>query len=274
MYFLQKRTLKKIGQILLKILIFGALTILTQIGGVIYLLSIFLNLKIKYKFRFKKLIVFSVLYLFITFLVVPHIAPIFGREPIKHSKSISPTNYMTIVLNRNYVRPELNKLLKETSNCLGDGAIKINYLDANFPFINKFPLLPHLSHNDGKKLDLSLIYETPVGVIKNKQKSRSGYGVFENPTKIEQDQIEICKSKGYFQYDFPKYLTLGAINKDLIFSKKGTKKLINCILKNPKIGKIFIEPHLKSRLKLRNKKVRYHGCRAVRHDDHIHIQLK
>ena len=33
--------------------------------------------------------------------------------------------------------------------------IEIHYLDANFPFINKFPLLPHLSHNDGKKIDIT-----------------------------------------------------------------------------------------------------------------------
>ena len=27
-------------------------------------------------------------------------------------------------------------------------------------------------------------------------------------------------------------------------------------------------------MKLSDKKIRFHGCRAVRHDDHIHIQLK
>ena len=181
---------------------------------------------------------------------------------------------MTVLLNRNYVKPELNNLLSFTEQNLKGTNIEIHYLDANFPFINKFPLLPHLSHNDGKKIDISLIYETKDGKLSNKQKSNSGYGVFEGPKINETNQIKVCKDKGYFQYDFPKYLTLGEINTDLVFSKKGTKKLILSILKHKSLGKIFIEPHLKNRLHLKSNRVRYHGCGAVRHDDHIHIQLK
>jgi hypothetical protein len=37
---------------------------------------------------------------------------------------------------------------------------------------------------------------------------------------------------------------------------------------------MIVQPHLKSRLKLKSTKIRFHGCKAVRHDDHIHIQLK
>ena len=33
-------------------------------------------------------------------------------------------------------------------------------------------------------------------------------------------------------------------------------------------------PHLKARLGLNSNKVRFHGCHAVRHDDHFHVQLK
>ena len=226
------------------------------------------------KLKFKTLIIFIGLYLFSTFLIVPIIAPIFGREKIKHTEKIKPTNYMTVVLNRNYVRPELNELLNQTEKELSGTNIEIHYLDANFPFINKFPLLPHLSHNDGKKIDLSLIYETKSGKITNKQKSTSGYGVFENPKSNEYNQIEKCLKNGYFQYDYPKYLTLGEINNNLVFSEKGTKMLIKNILKNRNLGKLFIEPHLKNRMKLKDNRIRYHGCRAVRHDDHIHIQLK
>jgi len=50
--------------------------------------------------------------------------------------------------------------------------------------------------------------------------------------------------------------------------------LIATLSKHPDTGKIFIEPHLKSRLGFANdSKVRFHGCAAVRHDDHIHIEL-
>ena len=142
-----------------------------------------------------------------------------------------------------------------------------------FPFINGFPLIPHLSHNDGKKLDLSLVYETKTGELSNLKKSMSGYGDFEGPKDNEKDQISFCKKEGYFQYDYSKYVTFGKINQDLEFSQNGTKTLIQALLKNKSLGKLFIEPHLKQRLNLTDNRVRYHGCRAVRHDDHIHIQL-
>lgn len=46
------------------------------------------------------------------------------------------------------------------------------------------------------------------------------------------------------------------------------------MIKNPAVRKIFLEPHLKTRLKLsKYSKIRFHGCHSVRHDDHIHLQL-
>ena len=120
---------------------------------------------------------------------------------------------MTVLMNRNYVCPKLNDLLAQTEKALINSTVQIHYLDANFPFINNFPLLPHLSHNDGKKIDISLVYETKENIISNEQKSVSGYGVFVNPRSKEYNQVNRCISNGYFQYDFPKYLTFGEINK-------------------------------------------------------------
>lgn len=266
--------MKTLLKIIIQFILFCFLTVVTQIGGIIYLLSLMISKKWNKNLKFKTLIIFISLYLFSTFLIVPFISPIFGREKVKHSEKIKPTNYITVLLNRNYVKPKLNELLSKTEKKLNGTGIEIHYLDANFPFIDKFPLLPHLSHNDGEKMDISLIYETKDGIITNKQKSISGYGVFENPKPNEYNQIEKCLQNGYFQYDYPKYLTFGKINNELVFSEKGTKKLIEKIVENKNLGKLFIEPHLKNRMKLKNNKIKYHGCGAVRHDDHIHIQLK
>jgi len=156
---------------------------------------------------------------------------------------------MTVILNRNYVCHGVNQLLKRVAHDLENTSVQIHYLDANFPFINKFPLLPHLSHNDGRKIDLSLIYQTPDGQISTEKKSRSGYGVFEGPKGSEINQVYACLNSGYFQYDYPKYLTLGKINTHLEFSVRGTKNLIEAILKQPNLEKLFIEPHLKHRLR-------------------------
>lgn len=240
------------------------------------MVSLFLVKKQREKKRLKRIGIFSVLYLVTTFLIVPNLAPFFGRERVKESELVQAHSFFYKLANRNYVRPELNKAIEKISFEFEkqNSGIKMIYLDANFPFIDKFPLLPHLSHNDGKKIDVSLIYENPNGELTNRKRSISGYGAYESPTEKEYDQISVCKSKGNWQYDFPKYLTLGKINKNITFSKKGTRDLSNLIVKQNEIGKLFIEPHLKNRLNLKSDKVRFHGCQAVRHDDHIHFQLK
>lgn len=263
-------------KILLHILIFAILTIVTQIGGVVYLVTVFLMKKATGKKHLKRIGVFTGLYLLSTFLIVPYIAPIFGREKVKENEFLKAHSFFYKLANRNYVNPELNKTIEKIALEFNEqhSGIKMIYLDANFPFIDKFPLLPHLSHNDGKKIDVSLIYETPNQHLTNKKPSVSGYGVYENPRPTEHHQAANCKRHGYWQYDFPKYLSFGTINKDIKFSEKGTRELIQTILKQNNIGKIFIEPHLKTRMNLTSGKVRFHGCQAVRHDDHIHFQLK
>lgn len=252
------------------------LTVVTQIGGVILLLTYHLTGIRQPKFKGDKFIVFLILYSLFCFLVVPLVAPIFGRNAISNRKHLRPATYFTILCNRNYVNIELNETLEQTADNL-EGAnsdIKIYYLDANFPFFDGFPLFPHLSHNDGKKIDISFVYEDKAGLIANSQKSNSGYGVFEEPKDTEINQFKKCKSAGYWQYDYSKYFTFGTKNNELLFSEEGTKQLIMALLKSDKWGKLFIEPHLKQRLNLTDARVRFHGCGAVRHDDHIHIQLQ
>lgn len=254
-------------------LVFIFLTLLTQIGGVVILLTVLLVRIIGWQKRWKKLLFSITLYLITTFGIVPNVAPFFGREPIRHSENIRPATWFTVLTNRNYVRPTVNNLLIKSAKKVKPDGIQIIYLDANFPFINGFPLLPHLSHNDGRKLDLALIYENKNGIIIPAKKSRTGYGVYVDSNDGEVDQTQKCKQAGYYQYDYSKYFSFGAVNKHLDFSEKGTKILVEALLENREIQKIFIEPHLKSRLHLTDSRIRFHGCRAVRHDDHIHLQI-
>ncbi len=267
--------MNKVLKYIWRFLIFAILTVISQIGGIVYLISIAVSKKIRYKMYGKSILIFSSLYLLITFLIVPLIAPLFGRQKINTNSHLRPAGYITVLLNRNYVTGETNKFLRDISNRLmcDKSEVQIRYLDACFPFIKGFPLLPHLSHNDGCKIDFSLVYEDESGKIVNKGKSLSGYGIFEEAHEDEFNQCKDCMEKGYFQYDYPKYLTLGSINPDLRFSEKGTKELIEAILNHEKLRKLFIEPHLKRRLNLTDKRIRFHGCGAVRHDDHIHVQI-
>ncbi|MDH7445860.1 hypothetical protein [Aquimarina sp. 2201CG14-23] len=267
--------MKKVFKIILKILILILLTLLTQIGGIIYLVSEIIIYKKTKHHRLRKSGVFIILYFGITFLLIPIVAPIFGREKIKNNDFIAAQTIFTTVCNRNYVTPQLNKALQNIAKTLNNKhqGIKLIYLDANFPFIDGFPLLPHLSHNDGKKIDISFIYVNKESNITNKKPAILGYGVYDGPNSNEYDQIKVCKEKGYWQYDFPKYLTLGIINNELKLSKKATKDLLLAIVKEKQIRKVFIEPHLRNRIGIQSPKIRFHGCQAVRHDDHIHFQL-
>lgn len=161
------------------------LTILTQIGGIVYLLSLLFFRKATTKKRLKRIGVFTLLYIITTFAIIPYVAPIFGREPIKESKYVKAHSFVYKLTNRNYVRPELNTAIQKIANSLHKKhkGIQLVYLDANFPFIDGFPLLPHLSHNDGKKIDITLLYKDAKDLLTNKKKSVSGYGVYAGPTK-------------------------------------------------------------------------------------------
>ncbi|MFT3704142.1 MAG: hypothetical protein QM802_17375 [Agriterribacter sp.] len=151
----------------------------------------------------------------------------------------------------------------------------LNYLDANFPFINGFPLLPHLSHNDGKKLDIAFCYiDNATGMQSNDAPSPIGYGISELPRANEINTSNFCSSQGYWQYSFLSKIVPQNNKKQFSFDSSRTKEVVTCFAAKSGIGKIFIEPHLKTRLGLISDKIRFHGCQAVRHDDHIHIQLK
>jgi hypothetical protein len=241
------------------------LTALTQVGGLIWMISVLISIK----FKKRKRNIFALLYLLFNLVIVPSIAKQFGREQLPwFNDNLKPRNWFYPLAFRNYVNPELYELLKESSS---KSKIQITYLDANFPFFDGFPLLPHLSHNDGKKIDISFMYLDENGKPTGKKPSVSGYGVYSEADKNYTSNS--CKSKGYWQYDFSKYLTFGTIN-TLKLDKEKTAALIHQFLSNTTTQKLFTEPHLKNSLGLKNEpKVRFHGCQAVRHDDHIHLQI-
>lgn len=245
------------------------LTAITQVGGLIWLITILISIVIKKRKR----IIFPLLYLLFNLVVIPPIASLTGRERLPwFDENLKPRNWFYPLTFRNYVKSELKNELEDSAKVLSLSNISVTYLDANFPFFDGFPLLPHLSHSDGKKIDISLMYLNKEGKSSNKKPSVSGYGVYAESENNYTCQS--CLNKGYWQYDFSKYLTFGTINK-LRLDKEKTAHLIRQLLSISETQKIFIEPHLKQSLGLGNEiKIRFHGCQAVRHDDHIHLQIK
>lgn len=272
-------TLKVSGHLL----ILCILTIATQIGGLVYGLSLvctqLLNIQSTKKRILYRTLSFIGLYLLFTLLLVPLIARPFGRVPlpILKTRNLKPATILTCLLNRHYVKEELKESTLKIADQLNQnfpGALVI-YLDANFPFIDNFPLLPHRSHHDGKKLDLSFQYdEIKSGRQTNNLPSFLGYGICEEPKASEENTAEFCSAKGYWQYSILRDVTPQSKKKHFAFNEERTRFIINAYASEQAIEKIFIEPHLKQRLRISNNKVRFHGCQAVRHNDHIHVQMK
>lgn len=271
-------------RILTHVIIFLVLTILTQLGGLIYLLSKLTHQRIDRIVRrpvlrpFAKLATFLLIYLISSVFIIPKLARPFGRVPLPmaSAEGLQPLRIMTCLMNRHYVRPELKVVAIDIAKQINERypGTRVNYLDAAFPFFNNFPLLPHLSHNDGKKMDLSFLYiDKASGRQTYEAPSMIGYGVCEEPRPGEINTLATCEEQGFRFYNILRQL-VPQNNKDkFIFDSLRTRALVDVITLQPEIHKVFIEPHLQSRLKLDSDKIRFQGCQAVRHDDHIHIQL-
>jgi hypothetical protein len=264
------------------VVVFLLLTLITQVGGIIYLVSLLIGVYCKKKIKVgwvRRLIVpliFIPFYLVCTGLIVPTIAKRFGRVPLPMYGELRPVNVMTCVLNRHYVRPALKAMVLDATDELRREFpdTKVNYFDANFPFLDGFPLWPHLSHSDGRKLDIGLFYRDKDGNVLDDSPSSVGYGVFEDPRGNEENYPAKCKEKGYWQYGWMVNIVPQDKKYDYVFDPVRLKKLMTLLVHDSRLDKILIEPHLKTRMKISSSKVRYHGCHAVRHDDHIHVQLK
>lgn len=252
------------------------LAIITQVGVVSFIASLFIIRFLKIRNLPAVLGTNILMYGMFSVLVALFFAPYFGRVPVSTNENLKFANSLfSIGLNRNYVTPELNQLLSRISTVVSevDPNATILVLDANFPFINGYPLAPHLSHNDGRKVDLGYMYVNSEGKLIGKSAANSGYGYFEEPLPGETDTTAFCKEEGYFQYDYPKYLTFGVDDSDFIFSEKWNKLLLDAILAESEVKKVFVEQHIVDRLGLEDKRLRFQGCGSVRHDDHIHLQI-
>lgn len=233
-------------------------TALTQIGGVLWLISLY--------FR-RSLMMFCLLYVGVTaslqfWSIVP------GRValPCVSAGPMQLQSWFYCATNRNFVTPELEEVLHDTADRIEQTfpGTKTLVLDANFPFFLGFPLPPHLSHNDGEKADLALFYKDADGLVSGKTRSPVGYFAFEQgPTDCPDHRFTMRWDLNFLQ----------PLWRDFMLDENRTGYALRVLQSDPRVGKVFIEPHLQLRLGVSGGNVRFQGCRAARHDDHIHLQL-
>lgn len=255
------------------------LTIVTQIGGVVLWLSVgicyMLTAHLGYLQRKSlHITVFLVLYSLCSFVMTPQIAPLFGRVQLNcfdDSDHYKSNALLYCALNRNYVTKALYQELIDISQQLDAQypGLTVNYLDGSFPFIDGFPMLPHLSHKDGKKLDLTFYYrDQKTDSITENGAWPIGYFAFSPAEKLIGPA---CDGKaGPLRWNF-KWLQANFDHYEL--DQQRTKFLIDIITQTPSVEKIFVEPPLVTHLGLSHEKLRFAGCFAARHDDHIHFQI-
>ena len=270
------------------LIFFLFLTLLTQVGGIIWLAGywIFRIDFFKRSLNRSQRILFQTgWYLFISLLIIPFLATLFGRVPMPlgFNGPLKPRTLLTVLCNRHYVRPQLRAIVSEHVQRLADthDGLYVNYLDANFPFSLKlpfrsfrkgFPLLPHLSHNDGRKLDIAFVYrDAATGKLSNGTPSGIGYGISEEPLPGEYDRPKACRGSASYSF-IHDHWPQGA-KADHRFDPIITRQLISGFARDQRIVKILLEPHLTQRLSLDQGRVKPVQCGSVRHDDHVHIQI-
>ena len=272
---------------MIRICVHGALilclTLLTQIGGLAYLLTALTsNLALNARFfgRCAVLVVFLGFYAALSLLATA-VAPHFGRTPLPCFASanvkLAMQSPIYCALNRHYVHPELEAVLLTLASDVNSrfpGTVTLA-LDANFPFIDGFPLLPHLSHGDGRTVDLAYYYRSAEGVyLPGKTNSPIGYWAFEGPAPSSDlpcpgrdDWLTLRWDMAWFR----PFLNDYALDKDR------TRAAIEWLATSGRergVYKIFLEPHLVETLEIESSAARFQGCRAARHDDHVHVWMK
>ncbi len=276
LFFLKRRWKFSIGLLL----VIGILTVFTQIGGIVIWVSLpvldRLHVRQKLLRRGIKLLFVVFFYGFSLVVIVPHLAAVGGRVPLPCFATsdipLQPANIGYCVLARNYVRPTVRTVLVRIARNMSAAfpATTTQYLDGNFPFFRGFPLLPHLSHHDGKKLDVAFLYrDATTHQPLHETPSPIGYWAYEQPQHGERQPCRGAAS--WLRWNFEWFQPMFAFAE---VDPERTTILLQEFIAAPEIQKILIEPHLQHRWHLEAANVRFQGCSAARHDDHIHIQIR
>jgi len=262
-----------------KCLIFLVLTLLTQIGGIVYLLALFLSQMFGFQKKLVVLVIFIFAYSAASF-ATTYIAPSFGRQAIpcfvSESASMKTAHPIYCVLNRNYVTKDLALLLEKAADAVAGQypGTQTLVLDGNFPFVTGFPLLPHLSHDDGLKADLAFYYQDGKGgYLPGYMKSPIGYWGYTQPSADDVLPCANFNSPLSLRWDFD---FLQGYWRDYRLEPKRTALLLNWLVTEGRaygMEKVLLEPHITASLGLKSDLIRFQGCRAARHDDHIHLQV-
>ena len=269
---------------LLLLFLVALLTLLTQIGGVVLWLWLAVSDVLRRAApdrligrRLAAVALFVPFYLGVSLLLVPPVAGAFGRVPLAcwsdRESAYGPLTRAICLTNRHYAAPTARAALDATAARLAAVAPgrRLVYLDAGFPFHAWFPMLPHLSHGDGRKIDVALLFVDPGSrrPLPGRARSPIGYGGYVPPAPGAALPCSGIRSWRRWDFDW-----LQPLLPDLDLDVVALRGLFAALVASPRVARVFIEPHIGARLGMRHDKIRFQGCGAARHDDHIHIEFR
>ena len=168
---------------------------------------------------------------------------------------------------RNFVTARARRSLIAVAEGIARGrpGYVLRYMEASWPSGVR-PMPPHLSHGDGREVDLALFYVDRAGRPLPRPPTRDGYRAYEPPRR-EADRV--CTG-AHTPHDAPD----PPAGRSWRLDEAATADLVRRLSADPAVRRIFIEPHLKQSLGFAgDPKVRFAGCAAARHDDHIHVDF-
>lgn len=233
------------------------LTALSFIGGLAYVLAL-----LRGKQRFVSFVLIYAVFSVGLHLLGPWRVSL-ARDP--HPALHVPFFYTA--LNRNFVTPEMHSVVNDLAAHMAQRFpdTQTVVLDGGFPAFDGLPLLPHLSHDDGEKLDLGFYWQDGAGrYLPGRMKSPIGFwGYAEGHSACPKTWKDLRWDFAWLQPWLP----------GLQLDEPRMRAALLWLAEDPRVSKILIEPHVTARLQISHPKIRFQGCRAARHDDHIHFQL-
>lgn len=249
----------------LALLVIVLLTLLTQLGGVVLWPLVGLGVSLSPQARWALVPVSVLGWVLFGAFAVPLLAALAGRTPLPCTPdgALAPRSIVFCLGLRNYVRSDLRDEALAIAEDVraGDPSAQVRYLDGAFPLGPYFPILPHLSHGDGRRLDIALVFEDGTG-------SPLGYFGY---APLDPDEQPACPSQWLDRrWDLDALQPLfGPPRLDVSRSSR----ILRAAIARPRITRVLLEPHVSHELGVRATKLVFQGCRAARHDDHMHVEV-
>lgn len=190
--------------------------------------------------------------------------------PCDESEPMAPAHPQYCRRGRVFVRPEVREALIETAREMERRfpGTRMIFMDASGAD-GVVPFEPHLSHGDGRQADIMLFYTELDGapITGRPPGSRpNGYGAYEPPRPGDPQP---CRG-----VDRPNDDRDPPANRAWRLDEDRSRALTEILVADERVRRILIEPHLERRWELEDEpRLRFAGCQAARHDDHLHVDF-